>query len=107
MEILPDLVRRFTFRIKPEISSVKICQNAEIVFLEIVFENDNREQLIKRENLGFIMEDEYEFTFHPKNFISENVSRYLALDDYSLINVSDCLFTVSGIDEMLKNHKLG
>jgi hypothetical protein len=53
------------------------------------------------------MEDEYEFTFHPKNFISENVSRYLALDDYSLINVSDCLFTVSGIDEMLKNHKLG
>lgn len=95
-DILPILNRRFPNGIRSEISLVRIVQNSEIVFLEITYEKSRDKQLITRTNMAIIADD----YLGIDNTIEENSNRFLNLDEYSLIMITDNLFTDNFIEEI-------
>lgn len=105
IEISSSLFARYGNNLKPSISSIRICQDGERVYFE--FTKDKyiadylKDQIITRTDLGFIVEDYDERMFNPKNHISVNVNKFLDLDDYSMLNCVDEIFTQEWIEEQL------
>lgn len=90
MEILPNLQERYGKDIIPTISSIRIYQTNERVYIE--FTQDEyiadylKDQYITRKDLGFIIEDIdiNEKAFNKDCLVSANVAKFLELDDYSM-----------------------
>lgn len=102
MEILPHLHERYGEDIMPMISSIRIYQTNERVYLE--FTKDEyiadylKDQYITRRDLGFIIEDTDidEKTFNSDWPVSTNVAKFLELDDYSISMCVGEVFTKEG-----------
>jgi hypothetical protein len=92
-EILPALKDRFGSRLKPTLTSVRIVQPQDRVWLEMteVFINGaRRDETITRTDLDFIGDDDGPM-FDPHSSITANVSRFLKLDGYDLIMCLDLM----------------
>jgi hypothetical protein len=102
MEILPYLHEKYGEYIVPTISSIRIYQTNERVYLE--FTKDEyiadylKDQYITRRDLGFIIEgiDIDEKTFNCDWPISTNVKKFLEFDDYSMCMCVGEIFTEEG-----------
>lgn len=99
MEILPYLQERYGKGIIPMISSIRIYQTNERVYLE--YTKDEyiadylKDQYITRRDLGFIIEDSdiNDKTFNKDWSVSTNVAKFLELDDYSMSMCVGEIFT--------------
>lgn len=105
IEILSLLSARYGNNIKSYISSIRVCQDNERVYLEFT---ENRymagylkNQIINRIDLGFIVGDYKDKMFDSKNHIRINVNKFLDLDDYSILNSVCELFTKEWVEKQL------
>lgn len=106
MEISPQLSQRYGNYIKPQISSIRIYQTNERVYLE--YTEDEyiadylKNQHITREDLGYIIEkvDIEERTFCTSLPLAINVDRFLALDNYSMAVIAGSIFTEEGYKKL-------
>lgn len=106
MEVSSLLLARYGNSIEASISSMRICQNDERVYFE--FTKDEyiagylKDQVITRIDLGFITDSDGNRTFNVEKHIEVNVDKFLALDDYSMLNCIDKIFTKEWIARILK-----
>lgn len=93
LEILPDLKRKHGTSINPEISSVRIYQTYERVYLEITIDKNIadylKDQYIYRTDLGFIGDPIFDYNDN----VSINAEKFLDFDLYSLDMCIDNLLT--------------
>ena len=106
IEISSSLLARYGNSIEASISSMRIYQNDERVYFE--FTKDEyiagylKDQIITRIDLGFITESDGNRMFNVEKNIEVNVDKFLALDDYSMLNCVDKIFTKEWITRKLK-----
>lgn len=111
MEILTQLRKRYEQDIISTISSIRIYQTNDRVYLE--FTKDEyiasylKNQYITRIDLGFIIEDTDidEKLFNAELPVSINAIKFLELDDYSMLNCVGEIFTEEGCKRMSKSNK--
>lgn len=104
LEILKQFQKIYGDKINPELVSVKYCQTETIALVELHFRSHTEK--ITTIDLGFICDDSisddqteltgWEPFFNPEADIVDNASRFLHMDDYSLINCIGGLFTEAG-----------
>lgn len=97
---------RYGNSIEESISSMRICQNNERVYFEFT-KNEYiadylKNQIINRMDLGFIIGNDGDRMFNVEKHIGVNVDKFLALDDYSMLNCVDKIFTKEWITQKLK-----
>ena len=85
---------------------MRICQNNERVYFEFT-KNEYiadylKNQIINRIDLGFIIGNDGDRMFNVEKHIGVNVYKFLALDDYSMLNCVDKIFTKEWITWKLK-----
>lgn len=106
IEISSSLLARYGNSIEESISSMRICQNNERVYFEFT-KNEYiadylKNQIINRMDLGFIIGNDGDRMFNVEKHIGVNVDKFLALDDYSMLNCVDKIFTKEWITQKLK-----
>lgn len=106
IEISSSLLARYGNSIEESISSMRICQNNERVYFEFT-KNEYiadylKNQIINRMDLGFIIGNDGDRMFNVEKHIGVNVDKFLALDDYSMLNCVDKIFTKEWITRKLK-----
>ena len=106
IEISSSLLARYGNSIEESISSMRICQNNERVYFEFT-KNEYiadylKNQIINRIDLGFIIGNDGDRMFNVEKHIGVNVDKFLALDDYSMLNCVDKIFTKEWITRKLK-----
>ena len=103
LEILPELTSNFGEYIDPTISSVRVYQTEDRVYLEITrdkyIRGDLKDQYITRTDTGFIGDP----LLDPKVSININANEILSLDPYSIINCFD-LFTKEACEKVAREH---
>lgn len=98
IEILPKLVAKYGIYINPNIVSVRIYQEIDKVYFEYTeyeyIADYLKNQIIKRIDLGFIIngETEEDKTFKETVAVEENVDIFLELDDLSMANCVGDIF---------------
>lgn len=103
IEILPQLIEKYGDYINPKLSSIKIYQTNERVYLEVTedtyISDYLKDQHIYRQDLGYMIEDVEieERTFNPDLPIHFNVERFLALDNCSMVVCASEIFTEEGV----------
>jgi hypothetical protein len=106
IEILPKLKEKYIKYLNPTVSSVRIYQTIDRVYLEVTQDQYTGEylkhQLIRRTDIGFVMigplkEDKL---FKIDKSINHNVKVFLSAGFSSIAICSIELFTKEGIDEM-------
>lgn len=93
LEILNEMKRRFPDWLNPEIQSIKLCQNEELIFLEILFnKNFGRSLIISK--LDFIGDDDdlSKILFTPEKEITDNAIEFLALDPLTILMCEEKIF---------------
>ncbi|WP_049828193.1 GIY-YIG nuclease family protein [Paenibacillus polymyxa] len=109
IEILPKIKELFKEYINPSISSVRIYQTSDRVYLEVTQDHYIagylKDQLIRRTDLGFITDGPYEDdkSFKPERSINDNVEVFLSSGFTTMAVSSDDLFTAEGIYKMYNN----
>jgi len=101
LEVLPKLKERFNDWVNLSITSLKVCQDAYVVFVEINFENSLKPV---RTDLDFISAEEENFEsllFEPSKDIVDNTKEFVELDQYSLYMCLNNLFT-NEAEEIIK-----
>lgn len=84
---------------------MRICQDGERVYFE--FTKDEyiadylKNQIITRTDLGFIVNGGEDRMFNPKDQIRVNVDKFLDLDDYSMLNCVNEIFTQQWVENQL------
>lgn len=92
LEVLNEMQRRYPKWINPRLKSLMFCRDAEKVFLEMLF-SGYPDKLVEI-NLDFISNDELDGDlFLPDVDIVDNASVFVSLDQYSLLNCVEGLFT--------------
>ena len=105
IEISSFLLARYGNNIESSISSMRICQDGERVYFE--FTKDEyiadylKNQIITRTDLGFIVNGGEDRMFNPKDQIRVNVDKFLDLDDYSMLNCVNEIFTQQWVENQL------
>ena len=96
VEVLPQLKRRFSTLLKPDIVAVAIVQYSDICFLEITRRTSphNRDEIIERIDLDIISSQSGPM-FPTTQSAEENAAEFMKLDGYSLI-MTTTLFTDEG-----------
>lgn len=95
LEVLYEMQRRFPDWLNPALQSIKFCRHTSKVFLEMIFSNAPSEIIVT--DLNFISNDDLDGAlFLPETDIVDNASVFVALDQYSLLNCVDGLFTNDG-----------
>lgn len=99
-DILPALKKRYSQWLRPEITSVRIIQREQMVFLEIVArKGPGLDEEVTRTELSFIGREDAPM-FSPIRSAYENAELLLReLDPYSIINCTD-LFTPDGCKQV-------
>ncbi|MBK8711371.1 MAG: type I restriction endonuclease subunit R [Niastella sp.] len=103
LELLPQLKERFPEWLNPAITSLKICKNAFVVFIEMSLSSSPDKPI--KTDLDFIGNDEdnYEsLLFEPTNDIVDNAKKFLELDPYSFYMCIDDIFTKEAEEEIKK-----
>lgn len=99
IEILPQLVSKYGIFIDPNIVSAKIYQEMDRVYFEYTkykyVADYLKDQIIKRIDLGFIINDidVSDKTFKATASIETNVKEFLSLDSVSMANCVGEIFT--------------
>jgi type I restriction enzyme R subunit len=102
LEVLPKLKARFADWINPDVTSVKICQDAFLVFLEVSYTNVEINPV--KVDLDFIGNDEdnlESILFKPENDFVDNAKTFVDLDEYTLYMSIDNIFTKEA-EEVIK-----
>ncbi|PPA80806.1 hypothetical protein C4A76_25360 [Brevibacillus laterosporus] len=107
VEILLKLKEKYGDWINLDISSVRVYQTYERVYMEITKDHYRNEDLvdqyIKRKDLGFITADYDELFFDPVLPVTANADRFINnFDPFSIINCIDGLFTEEAIQQIIK-----
>lgn len=111
IEISSFLLARYGNNIESSISSMRICQDGERVYFE--FTKDEyiadylKNQIITRTDLGFIVNGGEDRMFNPKDQIRVNVDKFLDLDDYSMLNCVNEIFTQQWVENQLAAFSTG
>ena len=94
LEILKEMKQRFPEWLNPEIQSIKLCQNEELIFLEILFHKEFTRALIISK-LDFIADDDdlSKILFTPEKEITDNAIEFLALDPLTILMCEEKIFT--------------
>lgn len=84
---------RFRDQLRPDLRSIKLHRGAEEMFLITLRERDGqRHTLLERQHLSFIAEAHpNDLIFTVKASIAENADRFMALEDYTIIQCTDLL----------------
>ncbi|KUO78949.1 MAG: hypothetical protein APF81_22125 [Desulfosporosinus sp. BRH_c37] len=106
IEILPKIKEDFGDCVNPDVSSVRIYQTIDRVYLEVTQDKYIagylKDQYIRRTDLGFVIND-YDHddkAFKPNEPINKNVEEFLASGFSTIAVCSDNLFTKEAEDEM-------
>jgi type I restriction enzyme, R subunit len=103
LEVLPKLKERFGDQINPAITSLKVCQDAFVVFTETSFLDKGNNPV--REDLDFIGDDEdnlESILFKPEKDIVDNAKIFIDLDQYTLYMSVNDLFTKDAEEDIKK-----
>ncbi|WP_419890554.1 GIY-YIG nuclease family protein [Paenibacillus xylanexedens] len=112
IEILPRIKEKLGQYLNPSVSSVRIYQTIDRVYLEVTQDQFIAEylkdQLIRRTDLGFIIDgyDVDDKSFKPEKSINYNVEIFLSSGFTTMAVCSDELFTEEGIDEMYDKERV-
>lgn len=106
IEILPKIKDLYKDYVNPKVSSVKIYQTSDRVYLEVTQDEYIagylKDQYIRRTDLGFIINgyDPEDKTFRPESPINNNVEIFLSSGFNTMAICCDNLFTKDAEDEM-------
>lgn len=94
ISIFNKLNSKYPGFLKKDIIEVRIVQSEERVWLEITTEDKKgdylKDQIIKRSDLAFILENDEELTFKPEDNIQINADKFVnEFDPYSIIMTTD------------------
>ena len=95
ISILSDLIKKYPDWVDSEIADAQIVQTDERVWLEITKEHmcirgDLVDQIIRRSDLAFIREDDYENWLSPDSPVTENARKFIAeFGPFSIVNTTD------------------
>ena len=98
IEILPKLITKYGANIDPNIVSARIYQETDRVYFEYTtyeyLGGYLKDQIIRRIDLGFIIDDvdENDKTFKESVSININVKKFFELDDISMANCFGDIF---------------
>ncbi|MFC5471600.1 GIY-YIG nuclease family protein [Cohnella suwonensis] len=104
IEILPKLKELFNEYLNHDISSVRIYQTTDRVYLEVTKDqyiaDYLKDQYIRRTDLAFVIDgnDENDKTFNPDSPINKNVETFLSSGFTTIAVCSEDLFTQEAID---------
>ncbi len=111
LEILGQFKKLYGSNINPDISSFMYCQSDSDACVEMYFQSKREPYII---NLDFITDWDENKTqdeqpanllmFNPEGDIVNNAKLLTELDEYSLINCIDHLFTQQAIKKILNRH---
>lgn len=108
VEILPDLLRKYPYYLKPDFYSIKITHTRDgVVYLESVRRSNSqlRDELVERLDLGFITDSGGEM-FCISRSPNDNARIFVhQLDDYSMSQCTD-LFTHEACISISKQHNI-
>ena len=109
LEMLGQFKKLYGSNINPDITSFLYCQSEAEAYTEMFFQTNSASYII---NLDFIAEWDESKTqeeqpnnllmFNPSNDIVDNAKLLIEMDEYSLINCIDHLFTQAAIEDILK-----
>ena len=110
LEILNQFKLKCPDLINPELVSILYCQTQQDAYLEMYFKNAAASPIIT--NLVFITDGievdpflgEVPPLFNPAEDIVDNAQLMIDLDEYSLINCVDGLFTTEAAEAITDSH---
>lgn len=111
INIFEKLKEKYRQYLRDDISAISIIQSEDEVCLEIVssevLEDGLEKEIIKRDNLEFIREDEQvELMFNPEDPIEVNARKFInELSPYSIINTTD-LFHIEACEQISKKYNI-
>ncbi|MDK2618103.1 GIY-YIG nuclease family protein [Vibrio vulnificus] len=109
VEIIDDLVHEYPGCLKEDIVSVRIVQPGNRVWLEITTEKVSRDgelvdQVIRRDDLAFIIDEEDDLYFRPEDHIQVNAHKFVKeFGPFSIYMVTD-LFNDKAGKQINKEH---
>ncbi|TRO66954.1 hypothetical protein [Christiangramia sabulilitoris] len=96
IEILTYLKDQYPFYINPDLSSLKIFQTQDCVFLEKIYKAEPSE--VVSEPLNFITG-----YFDPANSLEQNAADFFGeLDEYTIMMCFEDIFTEEAAEEIIK-----
>ena len=106
LEIIEQFKTKYPGLINPDLISLKYCQDGIVAYLEIFFNNVPANPVVL--NLDFIsgdfeqetVTDDIPLLFNPDADVVDNATTFVELDQYSLINCVDKLFTPEAEQEI-------
>ena len=111
INIFEKLKEKYRQYLRDDISAISIIQSEDEVCLEIVssevLEDGLEKEIIKRDNLEIIREDEQgELMFNPEDPIEVNARKFInELSPYSIINTTD-LFHIEACEQISKKYNI-
>ena len=110
LEIIEQFKTKYPGLINQDLYSMKYCQDGLDAYLEMFFNNVPANPVVL--NLDFISGDidteseveEIPLLFNPDADVVDNATAFVELDQYSLINCVDKLFTLEAEQEISNNY---